>query len=145
MNNAYLRWVDYYCDMSRFVARKSKDPSTKVGAVITTADHRVLSTGYNGAPRGVKEVNDRPIKYKYYEHAERNAIYNAAYLGVRLEDSTIYVSTMFPCTDCARAIIQCGIAMVVLADGMNIPNHWKDDMEISRQMLAEAEVVVCYV
>lgn len=110
-------WDDYFMGMASYVATKSKDRSTKVGAVIVSdPDRAVLSTGWNGFPRGVDDDiearHERPSKYNWTEHAERNAIYNAARHGICLAGATIYI-THFPCCDCARAITQSGIVEVV--------------------------------
>lgn len=110
-------WDDYFMGMARYAAGKSKDRSTQVGAVIIRESSKaVLSTGWNGFPRGVDdnvpERHDRPFKYQWTEHAERNAIFNAAREGMRLEGATLY-STHFPCCDCARAIVQSGISRLV--------------------------------
>lgn len=92
----------------------SKDPNTQVGCIIL-ADNtlQVLSVGYNGFPRGIKDTDltkwtNKETKNLFVEHAERNAIYNATLNGISLNGS-ICIITMFPCCDCARAIIQCGI------------------------------------
>lgn len=212
-------WSAYFIDMAMLVASKSKDPSTKVGCVIVGPDNEIRSTGYNGFPRGVKEVvqqvpeehipveaqwnaverdlsarcscgavingiaypppeeiarlhmsahdiqlqacysNDhfypsnnppvtvlsdrweRPTKYDFVEHAERNAVYNAARVGVPLKGCRAYLNwaPTTTCTDCAKAIIQAGIIEVI---GPSIPfpgsNDWKFD--VSSVMLAEAGV-----
>ena len=111
-----MTWDDYFFDMAVFVSSKSKDRSTKVGCVIVGPNHEVRTTGYNGFCRGINDDLDyrhaRPEKYYWAEHAERNAIFNAARNGIRIEDCTAYV-TMFPCADCARALIQSGIKRVV--------------------------------
>jgi len=109
-------WDNRFMDLANHVAGWSKDRSTKVAAVITDENHRILSIGYNGFPSGCndqkEERHQRPAKYLYTEHAERNAIYNAARNGIRLEGATIYIP-FCPCVDCARAIIQSGIKRVV--------------------------------
>lgn len=107
-----LKWNEYHFNLSKVVATKSKDRSTQVGCVIVGKDQEIRTTGFNGFPRGfnddVDTRHDRPEKYIWTEHAERNAIYNAAKVGVPLHGCTAYV-TMFPCPDCARALIQAGI------------------------------------
>lgn len=108
------KWNLRFLDMADFVASWSKDPSTKVGAVITDEHKRIVSVGYNGFPRGVSDdeerYNDRPLKYKLVCHAERNALDNAP-LGV--DGCTMFVSLM-PCAECAKSMIQKGIKKVVL-------------------------------
>lgn len=125
------KWDGRFLEHAQLIASWSKDESTQVGAIIVTDDRRVVSTGYNGLCRGVSDNADvyperhkRPEKYFWYEHAERNCIYNAANLGVSTALCTMY-STLAPCSDCARAIIQCGIKRVVwMAD--------KDEMRKAR-------------
>lgn len=108
---------DLWFNHAMLMAKKSKDPRTKVGAVIVNQDNRQLvSEGYNGPPRGFPadaylHTLDKPTKALVCEHAERNAIYNAARLGMSTNNCDIYV-TLTPCNDCARAIIQSGIKTV---------------------------------
>lgn len=112
-----MDWDEYFINMLDVVSLKSKD-TTKCSAIIVGPDHEIRSTGYNGFPRGFidhdKEKWVKPEKYFWVEHAERNAIYNAARMGTSLLDCDIYVSH-FPCVDCARAIIQSGITRVILS------------------------------
>ena len=145
-------WDHHFLDQLPFTARKSKDPSTKVGAIITGSDRGDKTRGFNGFPRGVEddlvkvpERYVRPLKYKYTEHAERNAIYYAARKGIALEGSTLYVGWC-PCTDCTRGVIQSGIVRIVL-DGdsrayndEDLKKRWEEDGEVSKTMLAEAGI-----
>ncbi len=112
-------WDQYYLGICRMVATRSKDPNTQVGCVIVGPAHEIRSTGYNSFPRGIRddvpERLERPMKYLWIEHAERNAICNAARCGTPLEGCTIYVEIM-PCMDCARAIVQAGISTVAISD-----------------------------
>lgn len=107
-----MSWIDYHANLAKVVSLKSKDRSTKVGCVIVGKDQEIRTTGFNGFPRGfnddVDSRHDRPEKYIWTEHAERNAIYNAAKVGIPLDGCTAYI-TMFPCPDCTRALIQAGI------------------------------------
>lgn len=130
------------------VAQKSKDPSTKVGCVIVSQDNVVLSMGYNGFPRGVRESEltgrwDRPEKYFWVEHAERNAIFNAARNGIRLMGAKAYLNfEPKPCADCSRALIQAGITEIIGPDkvfsGKGAGTHYSIDH--SEVMLLEAGV-----
>ena len=149
-----LSWDQYFFDMIDVVKKKSKDPSTKVGAVITGPHHEVISTGFNGMPIDVDdkyklERYERPLKYMWVEHAERNAIFLAAKRGVPLDGSTIYVN-FYPCADCSRGIIQSGIRTVVInemSDEMNdfeLLNRWEEKINVSLEMLHEAQVKVRY-
>jgi dCMP deaminase len=112
-----MNWHDYYVNMLPAVAAKSKDPHTQVGSIIVGPDHEIRSTGYNGLPRGADDSKlerfQRPEKYLWIEHAERNAIYNAARVGTAINGCTIYVS-LLPCIDCARAVISSGVDCVVV-------------------------------
>ena len=144
-----MDWHKFFIDMATLVAGKSKDRSTHVGAVIVGPDNEVRSVGYNGFPRMVDDAKDerheRPTKYAFTEHAERNAIYNAARVGIPTKDCTLYLNwEPCPCSDCTRAIIQSGISRII---GPNIPfggkgTHWSDDAKLSVEMLNEAGVEV---
>ena len=139
----YLSWDEYYMGVATLSAQRSKDPSTQVGACIVNRDHKILSMGYNGMPVGCSDdlmAWDRdggPLdtKYLYVCHAELNAILNHA--GGSLKDTIIYV-TLFPCNECAKAIIQCGIREVV---------YWHDKyadtpaVQASKKMFEMAGVV----
>ena len=135
-------WDEKHLSLSKEVASWSKDKSTKVGAVIIGEDNEVVSIGYNGFPRGVNddidERHQRPEKYKWTEHAERNAIYNFAR---RFLKGTKIFLPWIPCADCARAIIQCGISEVI-TDNIEIPDRWKDNFKTSIMMLEEAGVSI---
>ena len=91
-----MKWTDYFLNIAEQIKLKSKDESTQIGAVIVGDDNEILSTGYNSFPRGLNdnkpERQERPEKYFWFEHAERNAIYNAARIGTPLVNSTIYLS-----------------------------------------------------
>lgn len=151
MNLKTSKAVKYY-KLTEYMANVfSKDPSTKVGALFMYPKTlQILSMGYNGMPRGIDETLghrwERPLKYKLTEHAERNAIYNAARSGTSLQDSICVVS-MFPCTDCARGIIQSGCQMVVTKDidcfikeHPNMSDHWREEWIISMEMMKEAGI-----
>ena len=141
------KWNYRFMELAELVATWSKDPSTKTGAVVVGPDKEIRATGYNGLVRGVNdnvsERMERPTKYDFFEHAERNAIFNACLTGTQLKGCTIFC-TLTPCTDCARAIIQAGIKEVVtyeyeLSD--NDPkNTWRDKLNYSAEMFAEAGV-----
>lgn len=143
-----MNWDDYLIGFARHAALKSKDDSTKVGAAIVGPEKQILATGYNGLPRGVDDSQEsrhrRPEKYKWFEHGERNAIYNAARHGVATRDCSLYV-TMVPCADCARGIIQAGIREVVVAPEGWFPaeyQRWQADWDVATAMLKEAGVVL---
>lgn len=141
MNNT---WNQRFFNLALHVAEWSKDPSTKVGAVITNDKKQVLSHGYNGFPRGIDDSKeryaDRPTKLRLVCHAERNALDNALF---DVEGATLY-STLFPCTECTKGIIQRGISTVVTKDWRTSSNRAADTFafETSEQMLSEAGVQV---
>lgn len=118
----YITWDEYFMGVAMLSALRSKDPSTQVGACIVSQDNKILSMGYNGFPLGCSD-DDFPwnresedpydSKYFYSTHSELNAILN--YRGGSLEGSKIYV-TLFPCNECAKAIIQSGIKTLIYAD-----------------------------
>ena len=143
-------WNEYFMKMAEFVRSKSKDRSTQIGAVIVDDDHSVLGVGYNGFPRGVddevEERHQRPIKYMWTEHAERNAVYSAARNGVHLNGTTIYVTGGgVPCADCARAIIQAGIKTVITMDReFEGKGPWVESCAVSGRMLDEAGIMVIF-
>lgn len=141
-------WDDYFMGLASHVATRSKDRSTKVGCVIVGPDNEICSTGYNGFPRGINdevpERHERPAKYKWTEHAERNAIYNAARMGTALKGCRIYLP-WFPCMDCARAITQSGIVELVChAPDMN-DERWGHDFSTATVLFEEAGVAVRHV
>lgn len=107
------KWHLRFLEMAKLVATWSKDRSTQVGAVAVGPKREVRAMGYNGFPRGVddnvEERHERPAKYAWTEHAERNCIYNATRIGVSLDGCALYC-THFPCADCARGVIQSGIS-----------------------------------
>ena len=112
----YISWDEYFMGVAKLAARRSKDPSTQVGACIVSPENIIISTGYNGMPMGCSD-DDFPwgregaeTKYPYVVHAELNAILNAN--GRDLRGSRVYVA-LFPCNECAKAIIQSGIKEVV--------------------------------
>jgi dCMP deaminase len=109
-------WDSYFLDIAELVATRSKDPSTKVGAIIVK-DKTIVATGYNGFPRGVNDNDtsryDRPEKYLWTVHAEENVIFNACREGIKIDGSTLYVTPLSPCSNCALSIVQAGIKEVV--------------------------------
>ena len=143
-----LTWDELFILQAALISQKSKDPSTKVGCVIVGDDNAVLSMGFNGFPRGVEEDYDnrwnRPEKYNWVEHAERNAIYNAARNGIKLAGTRLYLNyEPKPCADCARAIIQSGIIEVIGPDrvfsGKGAGKHYSIDH--SNIMFSEAGIM----
>ena len=122
MNNSkrqdYISWDEYFMSVAILAGMRSKDPNSQVGACIVSSDNKILSMGYNGFPRGcsddefpwAREGDSMDTKYLYVVHSELNAILN--YRGGSLEGAKLYVS-LFPCNECAKAIIQSGIKEVI--------------------------------
>ncbi len=119
-HNNVISWDDYFMGLAHLSAKRSKDPSTQVGACIVNPAKKVVGIGYNGFPTGISddvfpwEVNEKydQSKYAYVVHAELNAILNATQ---KLDNCSMYVS-LFPCNECAKAIIQSGIRKLVYED-----------------------------
>ena len=138
----YISWDDYFMGVALLAAQRSKDPNTQVGACIVDGQNRILSTGYNGFPLGCsdddfpwsREGEATDTKYPYVVHAELNAILNSR--GKSLAGSKLYVA-LFPCNECAKAIIQSGISEVIY-----LSDKYKDTplTKASRRMLETAGV-----
>ena len=131
-------------DLSEVVARRSRDPSTKVGAVILRSDNTVASVGYNGFPRGVDDdaevYLDKPRKLLRIVHAELNAILTSR---EPLHGCKIYVSPLHPCSQCAAAIIQSGITRVIArTDPTRNNTTWAASFKEAAEMFAEADIAV---
>lgn len=137
------KWSDRYLIICRDVAAWSKDPSTKVGAVVVGDKGQILSQGYNGFPRGINDTaeryNNKKRKYELVVHAEMNAIYNASYSGQSLDGATMFVSGLHVCHECAKAIIQTGITKVVAECG-EVKPHWEESLALTKAMFIEAGV-----
>ena len=139
----YISWDEYFMGVAKLSASRSKDPNTQVGCCIVSQDNKILSMGYNGFPTGCSDdmfpwvregEDDLKTKYFYTVHSELNAILN--YRGGSLEGSKLYVS-LFPCNECAKAIIQAGIKTVVYDS-----DKYKDTASViaSKRMLNAAGV-----
>lgn len=139
----YISWDEYFMGIAILSSKRSKDPSTKVGACIVSSDKKVLSLGYNGMPVGVddnlipwgREGEELETKYPYVCHAELNAILNSNH---NLKGSKVYV-TLFPCNECAKAIIQAGIKEVIY---LSDKYHGSNSMIASRKMFEMAKIKV---
>lgn len=138
----YISWDEYFMGVAYISSLRSKDPNTQVGACIVSSDNKILSMGYNGFPRGCsdniypwnRDKEGIESKYFYATHSELNAILN--YRGGSLEGSKMYV-TLFPCNECAKAIIQSGISEVIYAS-----NKYENTPAViaSKRMLKSAKV-----
>ena len=137
-------WGNRYTCLAKEISTWSKDPSTKVGAVVIGNNGEVLSQGYNGFPRGIKDtaarLKDRERKYNLVVHAEMNAIYNAGLNGVSLKGSTLYVYGLPVCNECAKGIIQVGIDKVIATRPADYNEKWDDSIKDAKALFKEAEV-----
>ena len=135
-------------ELARHVGTWSKHPGRKIGAVIVDEAHIVRSLGYNGLPRGLDDMRQdrrvRPAQWIWSEHAERNAIYNAARTGMAIEGFTIY-STRFSCMECARAIVQSGLKTLVAPHPEFDHVRWGEQFKLSFELLSEAGVLIRWV
>lgn len=140
-----LKWVSRYFKIAELVSTWSKDPSSKVGAIIVGDKGQIISQGYNGFPRGVADTperyNTREIKYKLVVHAEMNAILNALYNGSSVVGAAIYIHNLPVCQECAKAIIQAGISEVFIDTRVN--ERWQEAWNFSKMMFSECGVK-CY-
>ena len=143
------KWDLRFLKLTEDVSTWSKDPRRKIGAVaVDPVDRRVLSTGYNGFPKWIRDdperMNDGVIKRKYVIHAELNCIFNAVYTGTSLRDTTLYVYGLPPCSECAKGIIQVGIRRVVCQYETSPDDfRWTESFNDSRSMFEEAGVELC--
>ena len=137
------KWHRRFFVLAEHVALWSQDPSTQVGSCIVNEDKQVLSLGFNGFPRGVEDLperyQDKETKYKFVSHAERNALDNAF---VDVKGATLY-STLFPCNECAKGIIQKGIKEVVTTHPDLDRKH--NNLDESLSMFAEAGVKITFI
>lgn len=133
-----IKWDQRFLELAKLVSTWSKDPSTKVGAVIAD-DRRIISVGYNGFPEGVfdtpERYNNRDLKYKYMVHAERNAL---LFANTSVKGMTLYTYPFMPCSECAGMVIQAGIKRVVTL--VNTNERWKESFKITTNMFDEAGV-----
>ncbi len=141
------QWDKRFMELSQTIAAWSEDRDRGVGAVIVGEGNVIYATGYNGLCRGVKDSEDKRFdrasgeKFFWVEHAERNAIYNAARIGVALTGTRIYINR-FPCADCARAIIQSGIAKVICPPRPTDDGKLDYSFEVAETMLKEGGVTL---
>lgn len=139
-----VKWRNRYLELAKTISTWSKDPSTKIGAVIVGDKGQILSQGYNGFPRGVYDdesrLTDKELKYKYTVHGEMNAIFNASLNGICLNGAVMYVYGLPVCHECAKGIIQVGIKHVVMWVEKKISDKWSESWYQTRKMLEESGV-----
>ena len=134
-----------FIGVAQQIAALSKDPSTKVGALIIGPANEIRATGWNGFPRGVIDAtqrwHDKPTKYLFVTHAEQNAVCNAARAGVSTEGCSLLVTALHPCNECAKMIVQAGITKVY-APLPDDEGRWAASFEVAAQIFSEAGVEV---
>lgn len=138
------KWDKRFLRLAREISTWSKDPSTCIGAVAISSAGKLLVSGYNGLPRGIEDtpfrLNDRPTKYSLVCHAETNLVYNAAFHGVSLNGSSVYVHGLPVCSECAKALIQVGVDRVVMTATENTSQKWAESFELTAQLFQEAGI-----
>lgn len=144
VNEVYKTWDELHSDVAKAISKKSKDTSNKFGCVFVDPKTNIqLILGFNGIPRGVCDSDprrdERPEKYYWYEHAERNAIYNAARKGISLDGSVLYIGQV-PCHKCARGILQVGCKQVILIDNFNYDYLKRYGESVLRSLIMFREV-----
>lgn len=146
-SNPFLdHWDARFLRIAEEVRSWSKDPGTTVGCVLVK-DRRILATGYNGFPASLSDqlplYEDRDYKLAVVVHAEKNALFNAAKNGANTESCTAYV-TFPPCSQCAAALIQAGVSLVVCPNPATSPDRWRANFKIASDILSEAGVKTLY-
>lgn len=136
------KWHRRFMHIAKEVSTWSKDPSSQIGAVIVGHQKQTVSQGYNGFPRGIKDLvkrlKNRETKYKFVVHAEMNAIYNAIHSGASPVGCSIYVYGLPTCHECAKAIIQCGITHVINTKMETGP--WTESGNLAQEMFKEVGI-----
>ena len=138
------KWDQRFLRIAREVADWSKDPGTKVGAVLVS-ERRIIATGYNGFPEGIHDTDeryeDRDTKLMLTVHAELNALLNAAKSGAMTKGSTLYV-TFPPCVNCCTAVVQSGIERVVCPELDSAPPRWSENFALGNAVLLEGGITI---
>lgn len=138
MNLQNFKWDIRFLDLAKLVSTWSKDPSTKIGAVITDRDNKIVSLGYNGFPKKLADddrLNDRETKYKIIIHGEMNAILSASR---SLDECTLYTYPFMPCPRCASMVIQTGISRIVSYKNTN--ERWAEEFKLSLDLFKESNI-----
>lgn len=131
-------WDFKFLKLAQHISNWSKDPSTKVGAVVVDEDNRIVSIGYNGFPKGIKDderLENRDVKYSLILHAEENAL---LFSKQNLKNCKIYTYPLFPCSRCCSKIIQCGIKEIIALENNN--PRWKNSINLSVEMCEEVGI-----
>ena len=141
------KWDRRFFSLAKLIGSWSEDKSRQIGAVIVGPAKEVRSVGFNGLPRRIsahidsRHTRNDGEKYYWFEHAERNAIFNAARVGIATEDCTIY-STLFPCSDCLRGIIQSGIVSLKTSLPPKDDEYFARSFEVALEMATEANLEI---
>lgn len=147
VNNYPSKWDKRFMELAQQISTWSKDPSSKIGAVIVNDERRILATGYNGFPRGIDDsderLNNKDEKYPRIIHAEMNALMNALYNGVAVKGATLYVYGLPVCPSCTKCVIQAGIKRVVIPSEKTDKGNWQEVWDTqSSEMLKESGVQI---
>jgi dCMP deaminase len=138
-------WVPRWFQLAKLVSSWSKDPSTKIGAVFVSPEMQVLSMGWNGFPRNIKDsqerLENRELKYKFIVHAEMNAIYNATHNGISLNNSYLFVYGLPVCASCSLGVVQVGTKRIYQAFSHDRP-EWLKSAETSAEVFREAGILI---
>lgn len=145
------KWDNHFLQMALLNARLSKDPSTKVGAIITTRDRDFISAGFNGLPRKLEDtkerLNNRETKLLLTVHAEMNAVLAAAKLGIKINNCIMYIVATDksgeiwggpPCHRCLVEILQTGISKIITYEQKSVPTKWEESLRLSKELIKEA-------
>lgn len=136
------KWDLRFARLAKEISTWSKDPSTKIGAIIVDSNRRILGTGYNGFPSRIADderLENRQEKYSIIIHAEMNALLNCLKNGVSVNGATIYVYGLPPCSECSKTLIQAGIERVVMSYE-TLPEHWAGSCGNSLKFFKEAKI-----
>jgi dCMP deaminase len=148
------KWDNHFLQMALHHANLSKDPSTKVGAIIVGPERELISGGFNGLPRLLEDteerLNNRDLKLQLVIHAEMNAILAAAKLGIKISGCTMYIVATDntgeiwggpPCTRCLVHTLQAGISQIITYTQKSVPSKWYDDIMYSKELIKEAGII----
>jgi dCMP deaminase len=139
-------WQLRFLELAEHISAWSKDPSTKVGAVIVSPNKQILSTGYNGFPQRIKDseefLHNRELKYSLMVHAELNAILNAAKNGVNINGAWLFVSGLPVCDNCAKHVAQSGITTIVMRDLTSMQDRWKESTDMAKTIFKLSDIPI---
>jgi len=138
------KWRERYFNLAREYASWSKDPSTGVGSIAVSANKQMLSEGWNGFPRGIRDsldrLQDRETKLHYIVHSEKNLIYNATKNGISLDGAIVYVYGLPVCAECAKGLIQAGVIDINVLTHGEVADRWIESWKKSTDMFDEVGI-----